>query len=490
MESFERLCGEPGSRLARVARAQLAGAGAALRELLAVLPGDPGADACRAVLRDLDTLLAGGQDPAPAGGHPSATGAAPDRGTAPGAAPEPGALTEPGTVTAPRAAAVPDTVTERRPVTAPGGVPGAFGGDGYSAHGGRDGHPGEDARELAALAADLASGPEAVGGPGPAAVPPCTDLPALWRWFHLALLRLPQARAGAWRDRAARLLAPPPGGEHSGGGRVQWTDWRALDREQVLVPALPAHGVRGLRLVLGGPVEPWAAPQDPGPGAVPPPPGPGNEAPAGPAPVALPAPLPVVAAPPGHGATGVRGTGGTVPPAAAPEAVYSVLAGWVAGLAGLDDQLHHGVESLAHRGMLPLRRPENLRAYRRELALRVSRLAGQPPDSPQALRAALAVDEALCSVVHLPPAAPGSWWAEVAGTSQTTVLELRRRVGDLGADVAVEVPAPSYREARRRTGGNDIPLDAGGRRGQVLAGLRLWARIEGRELPGRVMYRG
>jgi hypothetical protein len=171
--------------------------------------------------------------------------------------------------------------------------------------------------------------------------------------------------------------------------------------------------------------------------------------------------------------------------------VWVQLAGWVTGLAGLDGQLHHCLESLTHRGTLPLRAQEHRDAYQHEILQRLTRFARAPQDSPTALRAALAVDEALCSVVHLPPAAPGSWWAEVAETSQRTVLALRRRVQGAGADVDVKALAPAaYRDARQHTGGNDIPLDAGGRKGQVLAGLRLWARIDGRELPGRVVYRG
>ncbi|MEI5101076.1 hypothetical protein RB200_24150 [Streptomyces sp. PmtG] len=223
----------------------------------------------------------------------------------------------------------------------------------------------------------------------------------------------------------------------------RWEEWRALGDGEVLLPPLPRLGVPGVRLTATGPRADWA----------------------------------------------VRAAGGDAGAGRAPLAVCVVLAGWVARLADLDDQLHHCLETVAHRGVVPLRDAEHRAAYRQELAQRIGHLARQEPGSPEELRAALAVDEALCSVVHLPPAAPGSWWARVAEASQRVVLELRRRVRDGGADVAVEVLAPTYREARRRTGGNDIPLDAGGRQGQVLAGLRLWARVDGRELPGRVVYR-
>ncbi|GHA27513.1 hypothetical protein GCM10010329_58450 [Streptomyces spiroverticillatus] len=286
---------------------------------------------------------------------------------------------------------------------------------------------------LAGLAAELVASPEASNYLGPLTVPAETEAVFLWRWFHLTLLRLPAAQAHRWRERAARL-APGPEAQAAG----QWVQWRALNRAWDLVPPLPDSGAPGLRIAADE-----QATADPSPAAD-----------------------------------------------LSPAAVYEVLADWVTGLAAYDTELHHCLEVLTHRGLLPLHEAGHRKAYEQELRHRIARLARQPQDSPEALRAALAVDEALCSVLHLPPAAPGSWWAEVAGTSQHTVLELRRRVRGRGADVAVEVPAPHYRDARQRTGGNDIPLDAGGLKGQVLAVLRLWARVEGQEMRGRVVYRG
>ncbi|MFI8992681.1 hypothetical protein [Streptomyces sp. NPDC053542] len=281
--------------------------------------------------------------------------------------------------------------------------------------------------ELATLAGELATSGEAADYLGPLAVPAAADVARLWRWFHLTLLRLPRPYADRWRERA-RVM----GARAGCAGRERWTEWPALEEEHLLVPPLPEHDVPGLRIVGEGRTSAVPAPAD----------------------------------------------------------KYAVLAQWVTGLAAMDEQLHHGLESLTHRGLLPLQEAEHRNAYVRELNGRIDRLARQAGDSPAALRAALAVDEAVCSVVHLPPAAPGSWWAELAQASQRIVLDLRRRARERGADVAVEVLAPSYKEARQRTGGNDIPLDAGGRTGQVLAVLRLWASVEGRELRGRVVYRG
>ncbi|MDX3732442.1 hypothetical protein [Streptomyces caniscabiei] len=298
--------------------------------------------------------------------------------------------------------------------------------------------------ELSSLAGELVNSPEAVDYLGPVQLPAGADTPALWRWFQLTLLRLPAAHVTMWRARAERLAVAEPAG-------ARWIEWAALDREQVVLPPLPRFGAAGVRLGSRAGAAPWAL-----------------------------------------DAAGIEDIAPADGESRSPAQVWAVLASWVAALADLDDQAHHCVESLTHRGALPLADPGHRRAYQQELALRLGRLAvRRGADDPSAeLQTALAVDEALCSVVHLPPAAPGSWWAGIAETSQRAVLDVRRRARAHGADVAVEVLAPTYREARRRTGGNDIPLDAGGRKGQVLAGLRLWARIDGRELPGRVVYRG
>ncbi|MGX1660833.1 hypothetical protein [Streptomyces sp. NPDC055366] len=394
MDALRALCLTPGSRLGTVARAQLAGLHTTLDELLRVWPDDPGAEQCRAALREVEKLLASeGEESREE--TPAFTGA--------------------------------------RPVAVPARGP-----------------AGPDAAadaELLPLCGELVSSPETSEYLGPLRAPTTADTSTRWLWLHTTLLRLPAAYATKWRERAqlsAAFAAADPADE-------RWIEWWAYDREQVLVPPLSRFGAPGVRLNAAGVRPDWALD---------------------------------------------AAEAAWVPPAVgaedrAPLEVWVQLAGWVAELARLDGQLHHCLESLTHRGTLALHTPEHLGAYRHEVSQRLTRLARAPRDSPAELRAALAVDEALCSVIHLPPAAPGSWWAEVAETSQRAVLGLRRRVQGSGSDVEVKALAPSaYRDARQRTGGNDIPLDAGGRKGQVLAGLRLWARVEGRELPGRVVYRG
>ncbi|WP_030675184.1 hypothetical protein [Streptomyces sp. NRRL B-1347] len=441
MDALRRLSRLPDSHLAALARAHLEGLRSALGVALEALPDDAGATECRAALAEVAAALApGGAPPETAPGTEPGT----ESGTPPAASEAAGSAADESTppmgtsVPATREPVVREPVTPVPPEPVP---PEPVPPEPVPAQ--PPGRPSPVADpELAALAAELTRSQECATFLGPLAVPEADGTAALWCWFQLTLLRLPHAYATRWRARAERLAV---------AARVateeRWDEWQALDGVEVLLPPLPRAGVTGVRLGAAGALADWA----------------------------------VTAAGGDHGATARH--------LRSPLAVCVVLAGWVTGLASLDGQLHHCLEGVVHRGVVPLGDTEHRDAYRLELAQRIGRLARQPPGSPEELRAALAVDEALCSVLHLPPAAPGSWWAGVAEASQRMVLELRRRVRDSGADVAVQVLAPTYREARRRTGGNDIPLDAGGRRGQVLAGLRLWARVDGRELPGRVVYR-
>ncbi|QDQ15643.1 hypothetical protein [Streptomyces spectabilis] len=446
MDALRRLSRLSDSHLAALARAQLAGMRAALDVALEALPDDAGAAECRAALTEVAALLA--PDGTPPEGEsgtlpttsevdgPVAAGAVTTGVMAAGSAADGSAADE---STPPMGTPVP---VARKPVAPMPPEPVPVPPEPMPTQ--PTPRPSPDADPaLAALAAELTRSQECATFLGPLAVPEGDDTAALWRWFQLTLLRLPSTYATRWRARAADLAVAARTAPEE-----RWDEWRALDGVEVVLPPLPRAGVTGVRLGAAGPLADWAV-------------------------------------------TAAGGVHSVLPASAdrSPLALCVVLSGWVAELAALDRQLHHCLESVAHRGVIPLCDAELRAPYRHELAQRLGRLARQTPGSAEELRAALAVDEALCSVLHLPPAAPGSWWARVAEASQRMVLELRRRVRDNGGDVAVQVLAPTYREARRRTGGNDIPLDAGGRKGQVLAGLRLWASVEGRELPGRVVYR-
>ena len=156
----------------------------------------------------------------------------------------------------------------------------------------------------------------------------------------------------------------------------------------------------------------------------------------------------------------------------------------VLGMVELDDELLLGLESVRFRGLGGF--DDTLRtAFRRELIDRLTALGATAHGTPASFEALLLVDEALHSVLHIPVPAAGSWWARLNERSRTLVFDARR--DHPGTDVMVL--ARSYREAKTKTGGRDIryPFDGSG---NVLSCLRLWAQVDGRQLPGRVVWAG
>ncbi|MFC4033431.1 hypothetical protein ACFO3J_18375 [Streptomyces polygonati] len=124
-------------------------------------------------------------------------------------------------------------------------------------------------------------------------------------------------------------------------------------------------------------------------------------------------------------------------------------------------------------------RPADLAALRWELIGRL-RAYGQAGDGQEKARCLIAVDEALCSVRHSPPAEDGSWWAAWYDRVRADT------VGAAGAAPGVELTVLTGRyEDLRGQSVNDARTS--GQDGQVFACLRLWARVEGITYPGRVL---
>jgi hypothetical protein len=277
-------------------------------------------------------------------------------------------------------------------------------------------------------------GRDYLGSGDPAAFPELTeaDDARLWQWFHLALLRLPEEYARAWGDKAAAL---PQGAPREVGPVLELP---ALHGDEVLVPARADLGVAGIRTRTGAALASWLPPGEP-------------------------------------------------PPRDGPRHRMCVLASQVMAVAALDPSLRRCLEHLDRTAMSPMADPEVTGRYRGDLARRIG-LIPQAPVGTATISTLISVDESLCSLLHLPPAAPGSWWDRLARASHETVLVAARELAGTGEEVEVRVLSGAYPEIRRRTGTTDLPVRVGYRSGQVLACLRLWARVEGRVLPGRVAY--
>lgn len=166
------------------------------------------------------------------------------------------------------------------------------------------------------------------------------------------------------------------------------------------------------------------------------------------------------------------------------------LTALVLALADYDEALCLLLDKVYTGGSERLADPAVLRAYQGELTRRLDLLGRSTPDSTARLRAAVAVDEAVCSVTHLPPGAPDSWWHRLARESHTASLDLSRRLRAAGRNVETVLPARPYGRARAHTQGDDVRLLLGGRPGDTLTCLRLWLRVDDQVFPGRVVHRG
>ncbi|MGD9528794.1 hypothetical protein [Pseudonocardia sp.] len=166
------------------------------------------------------------------------------------------------------------------------------------------------------------------------------------------------------------------------------------------------------------------------------------------------------------------------------------LAGTVLTMAGLDPALHHALESRQSRNVHSLGEPAHLADLHRDLLRRITYLAAAEAGSPAALRELTMVDEALCSVVHVPPAHPDSWWGALGRRSRAVLSAAAADLRTRGADVEVRVVPPGdYAAQERWIGRNNVACSVPGRpAGQILACLRAYLRLGADEYPARVVY--
>lgn len=198
---------------------------------------------------------------------------------------------------------------------------------------------------------------------------------------------------------------------------------------------------------------------------------------------------------PGFGVPGLRESPDVPVPADVPAlpprwAPLATLAGQVLTLAALDPALHHALESRRSQDVHPLAEQGNLDDLRRDLVRRLAYLARAEPGTAAALRELTMVDEALCSVVHVPPAHPDSWWGTVGRRSRAVLSAAAAELRARGADVEVRViPPGDYTSQERWIGRNNVACPAPGRpASQILACLRAYLRLGADVYPGRVVY--
>jgi hypothetical protein len=114
--------------------------------------------------------------------------------------------------------------------------------------------------------------------------------------------------------------------------------------------------------------------------------------------------------------------------------------------------------------------------------------ANAPRQRPkEQMKALLDLDEALHSLVYQPPAAPESWWGRLLGQAREALFQARDRAVQAGCTVHLQALGGTFADINRLAP-DSLQVDFGVP-GEVSACLRVWARIDGEELKGRVLYR-
>jgi hypothetical protein len=162
-------------------------------------------------------------------------------------------------------------------------------------------------------------------------------------------------------------------------------------------------------------------------------------------------------------------------------------------LAENDPGLFHCLRGVFRFGLAPLAGEQRER-YVGELLRLWERVrvvvAGETPGRQRlrnTLRALLDLDEAFHSLLYQPPAAADSWWGRLLARAREVLFRVRDRAAEAGCPAHLQLLGGSFADVNRLAP-DSLQVDFGVP-GEVAVCLRLWARIDGEELKGRVLYR-
>jgi hypothetical protein len=150
-----------------------------------------------------------------------------------------------------------------------------------------------------------------------------------------------------------------------------------------------------------------------------------------------------------------------------------------------DPNLHHCLRSVFRFG-IPRLTGDQRQRYLAELLRLWERVRAGSPAGP-GLKELLDLDEALHSLVYLPPADPTSWWGRLQAQARDALFQARDRAVRDGCQVHLQLLGGSFADINRLAP-DSLQVDYG-IPGEVTVCLRVWTRIEGEESKGRVLYR-
>jgi hypothetical protein len=145
----------------------------------------------------------------------------------------------------------------------------------------------------------------------------------------------------------------------------------------------------------------------------------------------------------------------------------------------VDPLLHQALKAIDRSGIRLLDSEQAKANYSAVLIDRFNRVKR----SQSSLKAQLDLDEAINSLVYLPPAHPdSSWWGQLQQEARRSLIAKARESG-----VQVRQLWGLYANVYSWSK-DDLQVQQGGIPGEVIACLRVYANLEGEELPGRVLF--
>ncbi|WP_414578767.1 hypothetical protein [Anabaena sp. CCY 9402-a] len=157
----------------------------------------------------------------------------------------------------------------------------------------------------------------------------------------------------------------------------------------------------------------------------------------------------------------------------------------------IEPELHHALKSVFSFDVIPLHsQPEQKIQYLEALGDRFHRTkkAEETTDPLLMLRAWIDMDEAIHSLIFVPPAERYSWWGKLQQESRRALKKVVAIATNAGYEVRIRQLTGIYADICALTK-DDLQLDCGGVPGEVLTCLRVYARINNEEIPGRVIFR-
>ncbi|WP_016949381.1 hypothetical protein [Anabaena sp. PCC 7108] len=157
----------------------------------------------------------------------------------------------------------------------------------------------------------------------------------------------------------------------------------------------------------------------------------------------------------------------------------------------IEPNLHHALKSVFSFDVVSFyTSPEQRHLYLEALSDRWQRTekTDENTDPIFNLRAWIDMDEAIHSLVFIPPAERYSWWGKLQQESRRVLKKVANKAIKAGHDIRLKQLSGLYAD-NCTFSKDDIQLDCGGTPGEVLACLRVYARINQEENPGRVLFR-